>query len=210
MMTRKKIHLPQNKGRINMDILSIPRANPSLSPKLKEAREMLKFAAIFFLVAAGIYLLWGVWSIFSGIVLSMIFFDGSYAVWNMFSGVIRIVLGIVAFILKGKLVEDIIMPIDQGRAGDLEDKMVIYIVLGFIFGLFISGLLVLLGYMKVNEATSYRTPQGGYQDSGPQAQQSQPPVQQDQNQTTCPTCGGQTRWVPEQGRYYCDNCQRYV
>ncbi|GEM_PF-6784833 len=167
-----------------MDLLSIPSSNPSLPPKIKEARDMFKYAAVFFLVAALIYFLWGFLTIMSGVLWSVLFLDATYSIWSMISGTIRIVFGVVALILKGKLVDDLIDPIDDGRAKEIgETTMVIYIILGFIFGLVIAGVLVLLGYMKLDEAET-------------QANQ-------------CPTCRAGLRYVPEYDNWYCDNCGDY-
>ncbi len=167
-----------------MDLLSIPNSNPSLQPKVKDAREMFRYAAIFFLVAALIYFLWGFLNILSGVLWSIIVLDASYSIFNIISGVIRIVFGVVALILKGKLVDDLITPIDQGRAQQIDDStMLIHVILGFIFGLVITGVLVLLGYMKLDEM-------------GTQS-------------TQCPTCGANLRYIPENDNWYCDNCGDY-
>ncbi|MFP3871371.1 MAG: hypothetical protein ACOCTR_00165 [Candidatus Natronoplasma sp.] len=167
-----------------MDLLSIPNDNPSLPPKIKEGREMFKYAAIFFLVAALIYFLWGFFSIMSGVLWSIIFLDASYSLWSMFNGIIRIVFAVVALILKGKLVDDLIKPIDQGKVGQIDDTtMIVYMILGFIFGLVISGLLVLLGYMKLDEANTQTN--------------------------VCPTCQASLRYVPQYDNWYCDNCGDY-
>ncbi len=167
-----------------MDLLSVPEANPSLPPKLKDAREMLKYAAIFFLIAALIYLLWGIWSIFTGLFWSVTYLNTAYSIMGIFSGIVRIILGVVAFILKGQVVEEFIDPIDQGRAGDIDEtKMIIYVVLGLIFGLIISGVLILLGYMKIDEVSSHAN--------------------------KCPTCGNSLRYIAEYDNWYCDTCQDY-
>lgn len=167
-----------------MDLLSVPEAKPSLPPKLKDAREMLKYAAIFFLIAALIYLLWGIWSIFTGLFWSVTYLNKAYSIMGVFSGIVRIVLGVVAFILKGQVVEEFIDPIDQGRTGDIDEtKMIIYVVLGLIFGLIISGVLILLGYMKIDEVRSHAN--------------------------KCPTCGNSLRYIAEYDNWYCDTCQDY-
>ncbi len=166
-----------------MDLLSVPDANPNLPPKVKEAREMLQYAAIFFLVAALLYGLWGLWDIMRGLLWSTVYYGSYYGTWRIGYGVIRIVFAVVAFILKGKLVEDVITPVDQGRYDDIEDKLVIYAILGFIFGLVISGILILLGYMKLKEV--------------------------DSQANVCPTCRGNLRYVQEYQKWYCDNCGEY-
>ena len=164
------------------DIISAPNANPNLPPKIREARDMFNYAAIFFGIAAIIYVLWGIWDIFTGLLWSSIWLGG-FGAYNIFWGIVRIVLGVLAFVIKGKYIENIIDPIDQGRYNESENNMILYMILGFIFGLVLSGLLTLLGYMKFQEV--------------------------DTQANKCPTCGGNLRFVHEYDRYYCDNCQDY-
>ena len=164
------------------DIISAPNANPNLPPKIREARDMFNYAAIFFGIAAIIYVLWGIWDIFTGLLWSSVWLGG-FGAYNIFWGIVRIVLGVLAFVIKGKYIENIIDPIDQGRYNESENNMILYMILGFIFGLVLSGLLTLLGYMKFQEV--------------------------DTQANKCPTCGGNLRFVHEYDRYYCDNCQDY-
>ncbi len=218
-----------------MDLLSVPKANPNLPPKVKEAREMLQYAAIFFLLAALLYFLWGFWDIMRGLFWSAWWFSGYYGTWRIGYGITRIVFAVIALILKGKLVEDIITPVDNGQYRNIEDKMVIYIVLGFIFGLVISGILILLGYMKLKEVgdqanacptcrapvrfvpeyqrwycdncKDYKVPIHPGSASPPHSQQPPPP---DDVENTCPDCNNSTRHIPQYDRHYCDNCGKYV
>lgn len=144
---------------------------------------MFRYAAIFFLVAALIYGLWGIWDIFRGLLSGILWWGGYYSGIHIFYGIVRIGLAIGAIIFKGKFVDNIITPIDQGRYQESENDMVLYMILGFIFGLGIAGILILLGYMKFEEV--------------------------DTQANKCPTCGGQLRFVQEYDRYYCDNCEDY-
>ncbi len=157
------------------NMFSIPNENPNLPPKLKEARDMMRYAAIFFLVAALIYGLWGLWSL-----MTVIFWRG---MWGVMSAVIQLVFAGIALVMKVKLEEDIINPIDYGQYTQAKDKSIIYIILGFIFGMVLSGLLVLLGYMKLGEV--------------------------DTQANICPSCKSPMRYVQEYQRWYCDNCQDY-
>ena len=157
------------------DMLSIPSSNPNLPPKIKDAREMFKYAAIFFLIAALINGLWGIWGIFRGFLFLSVF-RISYAM-------IRIVLAVVAIIIKGKFVDNIITPIDQGRYQESKDDMILYMILGFIFGLVLSGLLILLGYMKMDEV--------------------------DFQAKNCPDCRSNLRYVQQYDNWYCDTCGDY-
>jgi len=157
------------------DMLSVPNSNPYLPPKIKDAREMFKYAAIFFLIAALINGLWGLWGIFRGILF--------FSVFRISYAMIRIVLAVVAIIIKGKFVENIITPIDEGRYQESKDNMIVYMILGFIFGLLISGVLILLGYMKIDEV--------------------------DIEAKNCPDCRSPLRYVQQYDNWYCDTCGDY-
>lgn len=142
---------------------------------------MFRYAAIFFLIAALIYGLWGLWDIFAGLIWTTL--GGYYSSYRIFIGIIRIVLAVGALIIKGKFVDDIITPIDQGRYQESKDKMILYMILGFVFGLLLSGVLILLGYMKIDEV--------------------------DIQAKNCPTCNSTLRYVPQYDNWYCDNCGDY-
>ncbi|MFW6376119.1 MAG: hypothetical protein ACOCZJ_03050 [Thermoplasmatota archaeon] len=165
------------------DLFSTPNANPNLPPKIKEAREMFNYAALFFVIAAVIYVLWGIWDIFRGLFWSTLWYRGYYGAYNIVWGIVRIALGVIAFVLKGKYIENVITPIDQGRYQECEDNLILYMILGFIFGLVLSGILTLLGYMKFQEM--------------------------DTEANRCPDCGSNLRYIPEYESYYCDSCQDY-
>ncbi len=171
-----------------MDIhsmISIPSSNPNLQPKLKESREMMQYAAIFLLVAAAIWGLWGIWSIFSGLIWSATWFGQYYGTGLIAWGFIRLVFAGVALVIKGKFTEDVIRPIDEGRYSDLESKMILYGILGLLFGFVLSGILIFVGYMK-------------YQELGTSV-----------GNESCPSCSSSVRFIPEYNSWYCDNCMDY-
>ncbi len=165
------------------DLLSVPDSNPNLPPKIKDAREMFKYAAIFFLIAALINGLWGIWDIFTGLLSGIFWWGGYYSGFRIFSGIFRLVLAVVAIVIKGKFVESIITPIDEGRYQESKDNMIVYMILGFIFGLVLSGVLILLGYMKIDEV--------------------------DIQAKNCPDCRSTLRYIQQYDNWYCDNCGDY-
>ena len=111
-------------------MIKIPDENPNLPPKLKEARDMFRYASIFFLIAALLYGLWGLWSIMQGLIWSA----RGWGTWRIMWGIIYLVFAGIALVIKGKFEEASIHPIDQGQVGTVRDNLVIYIILGFIFG----------------------------------------------------------------------------
>jgi len=165
------------------DMLSVPNSNPNLPPKIKDAREMFKYAAIFFLVAALINGLWGLWDILRGLLWGTFLWGGYYSGFYIFYGIVRIVLAVLAVVIKGKFVDSIITPIDQGRYQEAKDEMIVYMILGFIFGLVIAGVLILLGYMKIDEV--------------------------DIEAKNCPDCRSPLRYIQQYDNWYCDNCGDY-
>ncbi len=157
------------------DMLSFPNSNPYLQPKIKEAREMFRYAAIFFLIAALVTGLWGLVDILSG----LIFLSG----FSILSGIVKIVLAVLAILIKDKFVDNVITPIDQGMYRISQEDIILYMILGFIFGLLISGILILLGYIKFNEI--------------------------DTQAKNCPDCRSTLRYVQQYDNWYCDNCGDY-
>lgn len=157
------------------EILSVPNSNPNLQPKIKDAREMFRYATIFFLIAALLYGLWGIWNFFWGFI--------SLSIFSIMSGIIQLALAVVAIIIKSKFVDDIMTPINQGRCQESKDNLIIYIILGLIFGMFISGILILLGYTKLDEV--------------------------DLQAKNCPDCRSTLRYVQQYDDWYCDNCDDY-
>ncbi|MFO7991163.1 MAG: hypothetical protein R6U61_02580 [Thermoplasmata archaeon] len=160
------------------DLFSTPNIPPHLTPKVREAREMFNYAALFFIISAVIYGLWGLWYIFQGVLWS--YWGFGYFIAR---GIVMFVIGAIAFILKGKFVENIITPIDQGRYKQASDSMILYIILGFIFGLGIGGIFILLGHMKLEEV--------------------------DTQPKYCPTCNQQLSFIQQYQSWYCNNCQDY-
>ncbi len=165
-------------------MISIPESNPNLQPQLKETRELMQYAAIFLLVGAVLWGLWGIWSIFSGLLWSTTWYGQFYGTRLIIWGLIGLVFAGIALVLKGKFTEDVISPIDEGRYTDLENKMILYGILGLVFGLALSGILIFIGYMKFQE---YETPE----------------------EKKCPTCSSSVRFIQEYERWYCDSCKDY-
>ncbi len=155
------------------NMFSIPNENYNLPPKLKEARKMMRFASIFFLVAAVLYGLWGIWA--------LIFSFGW--IGNMVRGVIYLAIGFIALIVKTKFEEEMLYPLDRGQTKHVKDNGILYIILGFIFGMGLAGILALLGYMKLEEV-----------DTSPKY---------------CPTCNQQLSYIQQYQSWYCNNCQDY-
>ena len=165
------------------NMLKIPNENYNLPPKLKEARKMMRYASIFFLVAAVLYGLWGIWSILQGLFWSTTWYGGAFGAGMVVRGVIYLVFGVIALILKTKFEEEMLYPLDRGQTKHVKDNGVLYIILGFIFGMALAGIFAVLGYMKLDEV--------------------------DTTSKTCPTCGSPLRYIEQYNQWYCDSCQEY-
>lgn len=164
-------------------MLSIPNENHNLPPQLKEARKMMRYASIFFLVAAVLYGLWGLWSIMQGLFWSATLYGGTWGAGLVVRGVIYLVFGVIALVLKTKFEEEMLYPLDRGQTKHVKDNGVLYIILGFIFGMALAGIFAVLGYMKLDEV--------------------------DTTSKNCPTCGSQLRYIEQYNQWYCDSCQDY-
>ena len=152
-------------------------APPWLSGPLREAREMAYYAKLFSLMIALLYLIYGLWNLVW--LISWIQWIGPSA----FIGTSYYLMG--AFILPFialNIQRKIINAIDQGRAAQAKNEIVIWFILGIVFGL-IPGILLIISRMKMDEATA--GPQYAAPGQAPSAQYNygqQAPGQQGQPQ----------------------------
>jgi len=162
-------------------------APPWLSGPLREARDMAYYAKLVAAIFAVLMLLAGLWNFISAL---------AWSVWGVnlwtWSGVIYNLAGafILVFIALN-IQRKIINAIDQNRIAQAKNDIIVWMILGIIFGL-IPGILLLLSKIKLDEATSapqYTAPgqappaqynygqQAPQQGDAPYQYQQQPPQQ---------------------------------
>lgn len=164
---------------------------PTIPPNMREARDMLHWASVTFLVMAAILALIGVWNIVWGVLL--IAYGG---IFSIIFGVIYFALAFLAFYAAAQVKKKVIPMLDMGNVKGAKDESVKWLVVGLFTG-FIPFIFMLLAYLKLDESPQphqqYQQAPPGYapQQSAPQnyqappqgypPQQNQYPAQQPQN-----------------------------
>ena len=116
--------------------------------------------------------------------------------------------------------------VDAGRYQEAKDKTLIWMIIGFIFGGIVIGLLMLFAFIKFDDVINWqRQSQMGGPPAGwippPMAVTSGAPVAQPVTPTaaspatappsvTCPRCGRPATWIAQYNRWYCYTDQSYV
>ena len=151
-------------------------APPWLSGPLKEAREMAYYAKLVSLIFAILMLLYGLWELFIGAWF-----------WAIYCIVGAFILVFTALNIQRKIIN----AIDQNRIAQAKNDIIVWMILGIIFGV-LPGILLLLSKIKLDEATSapqYTAPgqappaqynygqQAPQQGDAPYQYQQQPPQQ---------------------------------
>ena len=168
-------------------ILASSAVPPWLPRAAQEARNFSYWAQLLFLLIALIYFVYGL--------LNLV------APWGLgfFSGIVIIIFAVLAGLAGLNVKKYVIDEIDHGRFHEAKNNMIIWMLIGFL-GV-VPGVLLLLAYMKLNEAMAPQTP--GYTPYAPGtvvAQQSpppqyQPPAQAPMQQPQQPA-PGQTYYQP--------------
>jgi len=140
----------------------------------------------------------------------------------LFFPVLFVVWGVVDFVVYLQMGE-IESLVNQRKYEAAKSKTLIWMILGFILGGIILGVILLVAYIKFDPLITWqRSASGGGQwpTPGPSATPippagaagvPPPPPPTPMGQTPfCSTCGKPTTFVPQYGRYYCSNCQRYA
>jgi hypothetical protein len=169
------------------DIIGSGNAPVQLPPNMREARQFAYYASVAFLVFALIWGLLGLWEILRGLFWASWLWGGIFFMIYIISAIFYFVFALISIICAKKIKQRIITPIDQYRFDEAKNNTVIWIILGFIFGGVIPGILLVLAYIKFDEQLMV----------APQ-------------QVFCPNCRTPARYVPQYQRYYCDRCQQYV
>jgi hypothetical protein len=125
-------------------ILGSSNAPLWLPKPAQEARTFVYWAQILFLVFAFVYFIWAIVNFVS--------------FWGIPAGVVMLILAIISGLSGLNLRKAVINQIDAGRFHEAKSNMILWMILGFIAFL-IPGVLLLLAYMKLDEAMTPQ-PQG--------------------------------------------------
>ena len=151
-----------------------------LPPAASEARKLVYWGQIALLVLSVLWLIYGLASVIS---------------LHLFVGVYALIAAAISFVLVLMLNNTVFEPLDQGRFKEAHDNLLIWAILGLIFGL-IGGIILLFGYIRLQEVFQpqyqqyptqyYQQPQQYPQAPQPRMNQ-QPQPQQPQPQQKAPS-----------------------
>ena len=172
-------------------ILASSAVPPWLPRAAQDARNFSFWAQILFFLSALLFFVWAIWTF-----ATSSFYGINIIIWAGLYLVLAILCGLAGFSIKKSVIDEI----DHGRFHEAKNNLIIWMIIGFA-GFLITGVLLLLAYMKLNEAMTPQTP--GYVPYAPGtvvAQQSpppqyQPPAQAPMQQPQQPA-PGQTYYQP--------------
>jgi uncharacterized protein with PQ loop repeat len=151
-------------------ILAGSKPAPWLPQPAQDARTFTFWAQIIFLLAALLWFLWGIISLVLGNIFGVLYIG------------FMLLSGIGGLFLKKYVIDEI----DGGRFHEAKNNVIIWMIIGFVAFL-IAGILLLIAYMKLNDALAPQTPgYTAYPQGTAVAQQPSQPYQQPQYQAQQP------------------------
>jgi len=173
-------------------------------PEAQTVRSMLKIARI-------VALIFGIFALLGGI--------GAFvaAIFDPFLigfGALLVLWFVIDLIIYMQL-KGIQALADQHQYEAAKSKSLIWMIIGFILGGIIIGILILVAYLKFDPLITWQRNQatGGMPPAQPMMAPPPPaaPVAGAAAAPPfCPTCGKPTTFVPQYNRYYCYTCNKYV
>ena len=176
-------------------IMNKTEAPPTMPPNLREARDMLHWASLFFLIMAALLGLYALFEIVEGLI--WIKYGGfAFFLW----GAVYFALAFLAFYAGVQVKKTVIPAMDMGDIHKAKEESIKWLIVGLFTGL-IPFILMLLAYLKLDESPQpqpqpyqqypnqqYQAPPPGYQQPAqpypappqqypPQGQQYQQPQQ---------------------------------
>jgi len=188
---------------------------PSQTTAANEIKNYITWALWLFLIAAIVEGLFGLWAIISALTLPSWAWAWGLHTGYIMSGIIDLVWAGISFICY-MMVRSKILPLaEAGRWAEMRSGMVIWIVLGFLFGFVIAGILLLLAYMRAGELVgspaTVPPPPGPTPAPAPATTAPPPPPPAPKpEEKLCPKCGKPLTYIKEYDRWYCYNCKQYV
>ncbi len=166
-------------------ITSSSQPPPNMPQHLKDAREMLHWASVVFLVMAALFVIWSLISVING--LTWIDYIG---IGFLFYAAIYIIIAILAFHGATQLKKLVIPALDYGDVRRAKEESIKWMIVGIFTGL-IPFIFMLLAYLKLDENPQpappqyQQYPQQNYQQApppgyAPPASQAAPPAQNPQ------------------------------
>jgi hypothetical protein len=195
--------------------------------ELSSLKSILNIARILALVFLIIFILVAIAQILVLVALASLGFVGFAVVGAIFP-----ILAFVISLLIWMQISEIKRLVDAGQYDAAKSKTLIWMILGFIFGV-ILGIILLIAYLKFDPVINWQRQQhmggqppaqGGWNAPPPaQAAWSAPPAAPPPATApvaaapppaptggTCPRCGKPATWVAQYNRWYCYSCQQYV
>ena len=176
-------------------------------PEAASIRSLLQIARI-------IALIFGILLIIAGAVLLL-----------FIVGIIPLIFGIINIVIYIQM-KEIAAMVDQRNYEAAKSKTLVWMVLGFILGGIIIGILLLLAWLKFDPLITWQrnqmqggAPPVGYAPAAaPMAAPAQPPAVAPAPAAApggapapfCAKCGKPTTYIPQYGRYYCYTDNLYV
>jgi hypothetical protein len=157
-------------------------------PELSSIKSMLNLARIFVLIFLILSLLAGIGYLLVALAFAVVGFIGFALIGPFF-----FLIGFVILLLLYINIRQIQRMVDAGQYQQAKDKSLIWMILGFIFGFLLTGIFILLAYIKFDALIAWQRQQqmGGQ----PPAQGSwgQPPAQPTWG---APPAQAQPAWSP--------------
>jgi hypothetical protein len=135
--------------------------------------------------------------------------------------ILIVIWGVVDFVIYMQM-KEIESLVNQRKYEQAKGKTLIWMILGFIIGGILLGILLLIAYLKYDPLINWQRGQGGMAPAygappppgAPPPMMAPPPPQAAPaaapSVPNCPVCGRPTTYIAQYGRYYCYTDARYV
>jgi hypothetical protein len=210
-------------------------------PEVQSIKSMLHIARILAIIFGIILLLAGL----AYIAITISIYDACAAIaGNYCGGALAVVLifpililiwGVIDFIIYTQM-KEIEALVNQHKFEQAKSKTLIWMILGFILGGLLIGIILLIAYLKFDPVISWQRNQGGAPPAygappgapGAPPPMAPPPAMPPPQAAppmaapaaaaapaasavpNCTNCGRPTTYIAQYGRYYCYSCSRYV
>ncbi len=200
-----------------------PMGMPMQNPEVGTIRTMLSVVRILALIGMVLTAIGAIGTIWALAVLT----SAGYGAYGAVGASVYAIYIVVVFLfllfvyLRIGAIRDLV---DAGRLAEAKERTLIWMILGFIFGILV-GVLLLIAYIKFDPAIRWQQqmqmggqqpPAWGVPAAAPMVAQpfapaaAPPPVASTPAAVMCPRCGRPATWIGQYSRWYCYNDQQYV